>query len=1398
MASVLCVNQSSDGYLWIGTDGAELIRFDGQTFVEIHLPGQNNNHHIENISFDNSNVHFSSRYKGFFEYSPRKDTIIKLNNALKIGEALGVYRKEELYYFVGSRSVYLRNGDDYSELIRLKSNQSSFTASNIIEAPRSVFIFNDNTCYRLVDGKAQKLNDWLNSSVDRIEEFQFGYPFEDKIIFTTKKADRWLEVNVDEFGELLSFKELNTPRILDEEESVISLSFNPKCASGGILTNAGSIYSFSKKKLKVVAHNYTEALDQVQRIYTDFYGDFWIVSGSKGMYKVSLEPFTKIEMDETYQSGDISMPHRTVYGDIILSTYNNETFVGTLFERTPFKKFDFTVKAIQVIDGVYYIGSNTGIRLYHPSDYPNFEIAYLKNQNITFLLADGNTLWVGIAGKGLHQLNVSTGEITIIKASEIELPQFFYTGEISNNQQSVYFGTNNGIYIYSKKDHVFSRLQYDLPRLGSYSGVSTKDIYGNSWFTTEGGLVGVDRQERVVVIEGDEYFKSTLFYTLNSDQLGNLIVGTNKGITILNMTEDCSVSGIQHYDDESGFLGYETNMRSQFQSGNSIFVGTIEGLFLINTEMLQERKTPLPPIVSHLGTSKHFNSERSTGHDEDVHPLSFEFHVNHPRAGSILYSYRIVGSNTEWIELEEKTNNIQIHGLSNGQYELEVRASYDGINYSDSTIYPFYVNLPIWKSNWFIIVLTIIVVGLNIFLLNYYKSIDSGKLMSSKDIVVHLRMTPIILIFSAIIVPASEILAPVLVPDLTLNLAKSLTIGFILFTLYFLSLSAKNTNKTHLYDTYLKIGFILVMADYMWEVYASHLHPFNIIGVVLISMMAPYILSKIKSTIIFALVILSIAICFVSILDDTIYPKTYFMIAMFVMSALTIFSSYLRYDSLEKLIFISSIINKGNIPAIAFNDKGVVTYASENISNFAEITHDEILGNNISILNNFVPFGDEFKSQDVVKDFVDGEKYLVPMENGDQEVHWLEWSYKVFGNNIRVLLGRDISEKMELENTYELLVQNAEDFIYRCDINGNFVFLNQICFTKLGYTKEELVGRFSLELIDEAYREEAAGYYESHFSQNKSSSYREFPIRKKNGEIIWIGQYVTTLYKAGSNSYITGFIAMARDITEIREQQYLIKDQRDAITSSINYARRIQYNLLPQEQQFEQNFEQYFIISKPKDIVSGDFYWMQKIHDKTVLVLADCTGHGVPGSFMTLLGFNLLNSVVLENGVTDPATILNDLDKKLKEYLPKGEGENTVNDGMEVTVCVFSDKSNELAYACAGSRFLVYDKSGFTMFKGDNKHIGDEEESFNRYNSHYTNFGGDYNLFLFSDGFQDQFGGPKDKKYSFRRLLELFESNIHLPLSEQQKMIESDFEQWIGKSSQTDDVTVISVKPEIK
>lgn len=1387
ISTINCMAQTDDGYLWLGTDGAELIRYDGYKFEEIRFSESDNNFHFSNLFIHGNDILFTGRYKGFYSYSRTENKITQLMKPKPgDGESLAAFIKDSIYYFIDEFKIYSQRNNKTSVLQIIGKDGKRAELIHSIELDKGIVVFLSSGAYYLSEGKCTPLHIWLNVPEEKLKEVHFGYLNGDKLNLCNRKGDLWFDIVLNERGGIYTVKSQTVAGNFKDGEEIISFSYNPFTRLGAVVTTENIIYKLDNTKFVPILHNHDEPISQPNEILTDLNGDFWLSSDFKTLYKISEEPFTRLRMNSLLESPNVARPFMTSEGEVFLSLMDGRTFVGKNLEKSDFREFNFKIFGVTSIGSDYYVATDDGVKLYNSNDYPDFPTSFLPGKNITFILADDKDLWVGIAGEGLVRMNTKNGELVEYKPVKGDLPGFIYTGQISPDGAYIYFGTNFGVFRYTRKTKEFSKVRINEGRLGSYVGNSIKDKFGTCWFTVERGIVGITSSNEIKILEGDEIFRTFLFYTLNSDRYGNLLVGTNKGITYIKVNNKGEVLNVRHYDDQTGFNGYETHMRSQFQDGKVILVGTVEGLFLINTDLIEKSTRPIAPVINTLPSPDNIRSTSDPGY-------SFHIQVNNPKLKTITYAYRLKEAEEEWLLTNDQV--INFFGLESGDYTLEVRASYDGVHFGEISRLNFNVKMPLWRSSWFVIIVLSIIVILNITLLNRYRTFENKNFLDTKDTEVHLRLTPTLLLFGTLTVTASHIVAPILNPDLELHLGLSLSVGFVLFSLYLMSLTSRKHHNEHQYKHFLIIGFVVIVIHFFWEIYMSGLHPFHLIGLVLVTMVGPYILGNIRSSIIFSLIILIMASFCVIYVENPVYPKPYFFIAVLVMVSLLILSSYLRFDSLEKLIFISGIINRGNVPAIAFNNQGLITYVSENISNFIPLSHHELAGKNIALLNQYIPFEGEYREIDITKEFKDGEKYLVPMTNAEEQVHWIEWSYKNFTNNIKVILGQDVTEKMELEHTYELLVQNAEDFIYRCDINGNFLFLNDISYKKLGYTKEELIGKHSISLVPKEYFEDVARFYRNHFMDHKSSSYKEFPIRKKNGEVIWIAQYVTTLYAAGGSTHITGFIALARDITDIREQQELIREQRDNITSSINYARRIQFNLLPSRRFFASTFREHFIIYKPQAIVSGDFYWMNKIGDHTVLILADCTGHGVPGSFMTLLGINLINTIVLEGRQVDPSNILNELDKKLIEILPKGDLDNSVNDGMEMTICVFNDYSDELAFACAGSRFLIFENRSFTMYKGDNKHIGDAQyDDFEGYSTHHTIFQPDDILYLFTDGFQDQFGGPKDKKFSFRRMLELFESNINLSLSDQKIMIEKEFDEWVGLAEQTDDVSVVAVK----
>lgn len=1378
MSKVNSFEQSKDGYLWIGTDGGAMIRFDGNEFEELEIKGSQKNFHFNDIVSKGDDLYIATAYSGFRKYSRSKKTIERLDSRkVANGDGDRIIVQESCLYFIGASGI-IRYKDGKEALVKKFKGKKSRPIHQVIETPYGTLATSDEGIFLFRDDEFKELkkSPTTASSISPFHTFHFGWFESDRLSLYNSTFDKKLIIKFNRDGSTGSIYERPQKQLFEEGEHVVAADFSIAQNQRVIITDRGNIYTEQADIFTRITHNYPDRLQSTDGIMIGNNGEFWVSSMYSGVFKVSIEPFTRVQLSDVFTSPDIGFP--LVVGDkVALSLMTGGTQIGEMKEQSSFRYFPIKMYGSCEIKGTTFIASSDGIKKYRP-DSPNpFEDFLENDESISFIHNDGFDIWYSVLGKGLTKYNIVTQKKTRF-ASTKEVPRYIYTAQTTFGGDKIYFGSNNGLFNYDKSSKKFTEISVE--NFGSYSGVSAIDAFGNLWFTLDRGIVGIVNG-KIVKIDVSKISSSSVLYTLNADKYGNLILGTNKGINILKLNANGKVTSFQNYSGGTGFDGYETHMRSQFQIGNQVYVGTIEGLFLINTDILENLAPPLPPVITDVSDKKLEETR------------AYHLHVNNPKTSTIYYRYRVLELGKEWIELK-KNNYIKLHDLSSGSYTLEVCSSHNGIIFSTPISKKFNVNLSIWNSKWFIVIFVLIVLLLNVILMIYGRRYDTSHLLGTKDTELHIQMTPTTLLFGTIISIGTIIIGSYFDPTLPMHLGPTLTVGFIMISLYIISLSAKKNGMQHWFKYLLAIGIYVITLLFFREIYSTKLHPFHVTALILTTSIAPFLLNRVINTVIYGVVVFLLAVLCIILVDDANYPKLNFMIGIVTAIGLLIINTYLRYSSLEKLIFISGIINRGNFPVVAYRADGTITYVSENISQFADITHDKLLKNKISFLNTFVPFDDRYKEHDATVEFIEGSKYLIPMEDEDHTVRWMEWSYKRFSENTRVIIGQDVSERIELQNTYELLVQNVEDLIFTVDLNGNFVFMNDTFLAKLGYSKEELMSVDSMTVVPEYCREEIEYFYRSHFNERKATSYKELPLLTKSGETIWVGQHVNTIYTPGTNNHIKGFISLARDITEVRKQQRLMTSQRDDITASINYAQRIQFNLLPNEQLFDEHFKDHFIMFSPKDIVSGDFYWMQKIDNKLVLVLGDCTGHGVPGAFMTLLGINLLNNIVLEARLTEPGSILNQLDKRLEQYFG-ATGKAKMSDGMELTICVMDEMKEEIAYACAGSRFLIHNNESFTLFKGNSEHIGDQKPStFEGYITHYTSLGANDTIYLFSDGFQDQFGGPKNKKYSFRRMLDLFESNVNLSLDDQRMMIEGEFDQWMANQPQTDDVTVIGIQ----
>ena len=256
-----------------------------------------------------------------------------------------------------------------------------------------------------------------------------------------------------------------------------------------------------------------------------------------------------------------------------------------------------------------------------------------------------------------------------------------------------------------------------------------------------------------------------------------------------------------------------------------------------------------------------------------------------------------------------------------------------------------------------------------------------------------------------------------------------------------------------------------------------------------------------------------------------------------------------------------------------------------------------------------------------------------------------------------------------------------------------------------------------------------------------------------------------------------------------------IEEQKKSIMDSIHYARRIQSAILPSLSYIDSHLPENFIFYLPKDIVSGDFYWMNEVEGKFMVAAVDCTGHGVPGAFMSIVGFNQLNNVVNVKKVSKASEILNELNKGVITTLNENGGKSSIRDGMDMALCVFHCDKKRLDFAGANNPMLLIRDNVITLFRGNRFPIGAFEEGVTQeFTNNEVPLLKDDCIYLYSDGFADQFGGPANKKFLSRKFEQLLLEIHNEPLSVQKEMLNNKLIDWMGGREQVDDILVIGIK----
>lgn len=265
-----------------------------------------------------------------------------------------------------------------------------------------------------------------------------------------------------------------------------------------------------------------------------------------------------------------------------------------------------------------------------------------------------------------------------------------------------------------------------------------------------------------------------------------------------------------------------------------------------------------------------------------------------------------------------------------------------------------------------------------------------------------------------------------------------------------------------------------------------------------------------------------------------------------------------------------------------------------------------------------------------------------------------------------------------------------------------------------------------------------------------------------------------------------------RKLAELNRQ---VEEKNSDLLSSIRYAKMIQEAILPPESVFKSLLRDHFIFYRPKEIVSGDFYWIEEFKEQIMVAAVDCTGHGVPGAFMSIVGHNLLTSAVRQNQLTKPDEILNLMNDGVNSTLRQTNDELSIKDGMDMALLNIDLKKMSLQYAGAYNPvYLFRDKKLFET-KADKFPVGITfKENFNKFTNHKIPLQKGDVLYIFTDGFADQFGGPFGKKFKYDQYKSLLMDIHQLPCEKQKEKLETTLNDWMGDLVQIDDVLIMGIK----
>ena len=1144
-SQINCIHQDVEGFIWIGTNEG-IKKYAGKSFIDVYAKNSvSASRPIKSIAESKGFVWFAtdrSVFKCIGNYAEEFPLFSK-SNPILINQIIPA--NDSMAYVLTTLGVWQFKGGQFTQVYtNLKIDVENILCGYLREHDHELWLGTDgsglyvlNTDKNVVESRYKILSDTLkNQQIKTINSF----------------LDVKMYISVSGRGvieyDFANINYLETPQnnLLNNTTSIYTTN------NGDIwfATLGDGLVKYSERKFELFLEYNGLAENNLLSVMVDAYGNIWsgtvssgvsvllkenclLYNARQGLPSDNCKQIVKIKEGEwllvttggvCFFNGEYARPFSfagRVSGSSCADYQANKNLLAIGYSKGIVQLIDYNTKqkideidckaeviTLKLIsDSSILIGTRKqGLLQYDLKKKVLTEVSsQLNNLTIWSLANDGNTLWVG-TDRGLYF--VKEGKVAKLIDKDNQLSEsVVYSVSCSNNY--VFAATNGfGIFKYNKPTKMLEQFER---KQGLYNLV-IKSIYASNdneiYATSSNGLYKLFFSQNEINIKAliENFNRNNAEFMPGSLQQGfynTIFIGTSKGLLVYNETQsDDAYKGLLVKLTAVQLFNDTTNWTDQGVKFNS--------------------KTNLPDSLI-LSYTKN--------------DLTFRFEVfNLVGEHKYFLKYKLDGYDKKWI-YTEKTNRAIYSNLQDGNYTFFVSVSYDGLNWSAPANFSFKIEPPFWKTTKFFVLIMVLLISIVMFLVRFYKSYRDDLINpNSSTIEYKLSNVRIMLSSGAFIIPVSGFVYAVVNRDYDSKLFYQIAVGVLMLVMALLTYTADFFKRQGRY--LLLFSFYGASLLYIGLLYATKLSPFYFTALILIINISHIVLNKIRPYLIYATFVIVASVFLSIVVRDPVYSPGLFITIIISAIVLTLISIQIQLNLNERLFFADNTINAGNSLVIASNKDAEIIFVSKNFERLLGYTEEDLMGTGWWKLRSDDPH-QNIKVRESITNKSISETSIEKIIDKNGNLHWIQWQNNFFDNDLVVGIGVDVTDKKEIEERYQHIVESASDIIFTTDAEGYFVFVNEVGARISGYSIGELLDMNFSNLVRADFRRKMSAQYGRQLRDEIEESYVEFPFITKSGIEIWVGQSAKLYRDEGNPELIKGFYAICRDITEriVAEQQ---------------------------------------------------------------------------------------------------------------------------------------------------------------------------------------------------------------------------------------------------------------------